>query len=320
MTFQNMEYFLKAAELGSITEAARELNITQQALSSAIARMEAELGCELFDRRQHLSLTYAGECYRDAAVRMLDIQNQTRERMADISGNVRGRLRIGIAHTRGQALLPLILPEFIRLYPLVALSIVEGSTRELEQHLSHGDIDLAIGFAPFMLEGAVVYPLMKEQFYLVIPKQLLKNRLGGEGADQLIQTFKSTRDIRLFREFPFVFLGQGDRVRSIVTELFDQAGFEPFIKLETSNTQTALALASEGIGLTVCPKLYLNSNYIASGFPQSYIRQRVEICPLFEEDTGYIGIGYNKERYLSRIAEDFIRIAREKLSVREGSL
>ena len=196
MTFQNMEYFLKAAELGSMTEAARELNITQQALSSAIARMEAELGCELFDRRQHLSLTYAGECYRDAAIRML------------------------------------------RLYPLVAISIVEGSTRELEQHLSHGDIDLAIGFAPFMLEGAVVYPLMKEQFYLVIPKQLLKDRLGTEGADQLIQTFKSTRDIRLFREFPFVFLGQGDRVRSIVTELFDQAGFEPFIKLETSNTQT----------------------------------------------------------------------------------
>ena len=178
-------------------------------------------------------------------MRILDIQTQTEELMADISGNVRGRLRIGIAHTRGQALLPLILPEFIRLYPLVALSIVEGRTRELEQYLSHGDIDIAIGFAPFMLEGAVVYPLMKEQFYLVIPKQLLKDRLGEEGADQIIRTFRDTHDIRLFRDFPFVFLGQGDRVRSIVTKLFEQASFEPFIKLETSNTQTALALASQ---------------------------------------------------------------------------
>ena len=121
MTFQNMEYFLKVAETGSITEAARELNITQQALSSAIARMEAELGCELFDRHSRLQRTYAGTQYKEAVVRMMDIQSQTREMLADISGNVRGQLRIGIAHTRGQALLPLILPDFIKRYPLVNL-------------------------------------------------------------------------------------------------------------------------------------------------------------------------------------------------------
>ncbi|MBO4887098.1 MAG: LysR family transcriptional regulator [Firmicutes bacterium] len=314
MTFQNMEYFLKVAETGSITEAARELNITQQALSSAIARMEAELGCELFDRHSRLRLTYAGTQYREAVVRMMDIQNQTREMLADISGNVRGQLRIGIAHTRGQALLPLILPDFIRLYPLVNLSILEDSTRELERHLSHGDLDVVIGFAPFMLEEARVFPLMTEQFYLVIPRSLLEERFGEEQGQKVLEQFRKTHDIRLFRDFPFVFLKEGDRVRSIVTKMFEEAGIEPLIKLETSNTQTALALASEGVGLTVCPRLYLNSNYIASGFPEAYIRQRIEICPLFaEEEAGYIGIGYNRERYLSRFAEDFIRIAREKL-------
>ncbi|MBQ7058764.1 MAG: LysR family transcriptional regulator [Firmicutes bacterium] len=314
MTFQNMEYFLKVAETGSITEAARELNITQQALSSAIARMEAELGCELFDRHSRLQLTYAGTQYKEAVVRMMDIQSQTREMLADISGNVRGQLRIGIAHTRGQALLPLILPDFIRRYPLVNLSILEDSTRELERHLAHGDLDVVIGFAPFMLEEAMVYPLMKEQLYLVIPKVLLEEHFGKEKGLKVLEQFRKTHDIRLFRDFPFVFLKEGDRVRSIVTRLFDEAGFEPFIKLETGNTQTTLALASEGVGLTVCPKLYLNSNYIASGFENAYIRQRIEICPLFaEEEAGYIGIGYNRERYLSRFAEDFIRIAREKL-------
>ena len=315
MNFQNMEYFLQVVKTGNITQAARELSISQQALSSAIARMEQELGCELFERRQGLKLTYAGEKYKEAAIKMLDIEKQTSELMADISGNNRGRLRIGIALTRGQALLPLILPDFIKLYPHVQLSLVEESTRELEHHLETGDLDIVIGFAPFMLENAVTYPLMKEQFYLVLPKVLLEAPHGIENSRNILREFQDTHDIRLFKDFPFVFLRQGDRVRSIAERLFLEAGIEPFIKLETSNTQTALALAAEGVGITICPQLYLNSNYIASGTPDSYIRQRVEICPLFpSEEVGYIAIGYNKDRYLSKIAQDFIDLARKKLA------
>ena len=307
MNFQNMEYFLTVAETGNITRAAHRLNISQQALSNSVARLEEELGCQLFDRRQGLRLTFAGRQYMDAAKRMLDIHKQTSALLSDISGNVRGELRIGIAHTRGQALLPLLLPEFIQKYPLVELSVREESTRELEIDLEHGDLDVLIGFAPFMFEGAEYYPLMREQFYLVIPRTLLTERADAAAA---LEKFRTTRDIRLFRDFPFVFLKEGDRIRTIADRVFAEAGCKPFIKFETSNTQTALALAAEGVGITICPELYLNSNYIASGAAGSYIRERVEICPLFASDeAGYIAIGYNKNRYLSRIASDFIQMS-----------
>lgn len=74
--------------------------------------------------------------------------------------------------------------------------------------------------------------------------------------------------------------------------------------------QTAVALAAEGVGLTICPSLYLHSNYVASGMEDSYIRRRVEICPLYEDNEGdSIAIGYHRDRYLSAIARDFIEMS-----------
>ena len=320
MNFQNMEYFLAVAEEGSITRAARKLNISQQALSNSIARLEAELGCQLFDRQQGLELTYGGRQYRQAATKMLDLQKQTAAMLDDISGNVRGELRIGISHTRGQALLPLLLPDFLKKYPLAELSVTEESTRTLEDQLKHGELDVLIGFAPFMFEGAEYTPLMREPLYLVAPRTLLRERFPGREKEVMAE-YAQSHDIRLFRECPFVLLKEGERIRTIADRVFASAGFAPTVRIETRNMQTAVALASEGVGITFCPELYLNSNYIASGQPESYIRRRVETCPLLaEEEAGYIAIGYNRERYLSHMASDFIQMSLEKFGRSDSPL
>lgn len=315
MNFQNMEYFLTAAEEHSITRAAEKLQISQQALSNTIARMESELGCRLFERRQGLELTYGGKKYRDACIRMLDIQNQTVRLLDDIDNNVRGELRIGISYTRGQAILPLVLPAFVEKYPLVELSVIEDSTEALENRLEHGDIDVLIGFVPFMFEGADWRELMQERLYLVIPRSLLTENYKTEEEIRAVLTrFAEQHDLGIFRSFPFVLLKKGDRIRSIADTAFAGSGFQPFIKLETRNTQTAVALAAEGIGITICPELFLNSNYIASGLSESYIRERVEICPLFEEsESDRIAVAWNKNRYVSHVAQDFINLCTERL-------
>ena len=142
MNFQNMEYFMMAAETGNITRAAERLHISQQALSDCISRMESELGCRLFERRQGLELTYGGRQYRAAVKRMLDLYKQTVVMLNDINENIRGELRVGISYTRGQAILPMVLPEFVRRFPLVELSVQEDSTQMLESLLERGEIAL----------------------------------------------------------------------------------------------------------------------------------------------------------------------------------
>jgi len=305
-----MEYFMAVAESGSITQAARQLQTSKQALSNSIARLEAELGCRLFERRHGLELTYGGRKYLESVAKILDIHRQTSELLDDISGNVRGELRIGISYTRGQALLPLVLPSFIEQYPLVELSVLEGNTRALEEHLAHGDLDLMIGTAPFMFEGAEFVPLMRERLHLVVPKTLLAARFGSaERAEARLDEFRRSRDLGLFRDFPFVLLKEGDRLRSIADALFARSGVRPFIKFGTRNIQTAVALAAEGVGVTLCPELYLRTNYIAAGAEDSYIRRRVEILPLTDEaDSDFIAVGYDRGRYQSDIAASFIRL------------
>ncbi len=315
MNFQNMEYFMMAAETGNITRAAERLHISQQALSDCISRLESELGCRLFERRQGLELTYSGRQYRAAVERMLDLHKQTAVMLNDINDNNRGELRIGISYTRGQAILPLVLPEFIRQYPLVELSVQEDSTQMLESLLERGEIDVMIGYAPFRIDRAESFPLMSDCLHLVIPKRLLQDHWqSAEQIEARLSVFRADHDIAVFRDFPFVMLKEGDRIRTITDHLFKKAHIKPNIKFETNNTQTAMALAAEGIGIAVCPELYLNSNYVASGTDGSYIRKLVEVCPLFDDSlSDTIAIGYNKDRYCSKIAENFIRLCLKRM-------
>ena len=322
MNFQNMEYFLAVCESGSITRAAEKLSITQQALSNAISRLENELGCRLFDRSHGLELTYSGKKFREAALNMLDLNKQTLAILNDINEHVLGELKIGISFTRGQAILPLLLPDYIKAYPQVELSVLEGSSKELEEHLFQGTIDVMIGFAPFLFEGARWKTLTKDRLYLIFPKELLNAHFGSrEVALRILNDYEKTRDIRLFRDLPFILLNKGDRIRAFTDVIFTEAGIKPHIEFETTNTQTALALASEGVGITVCPELYLNSRYLAFGSGDSYLREKVDFCLLSHDSINdTIAVCYNENRYLSRAAENFIDLCEKKFKESESSI
>ena len=126
-------------------------------------------------------LTTAEEVSITRAAERLHLSQQV---IGDINGNRRGELRIGVSHTRGQAILPLLLPDFRRAYPLADLSVVEGSTKELEADLERGVIDVLIGFAPFLLESAETMELSREHLHLIAPRCLLDEAFGDR-ADEV---------------------------------------------------------------------------------------------------------------------------------------
>lgn len=306
MNLQNMEYFLTVANEKNITKAAVLLNISQQALSNLIARMEDELGCKLFSRGKTLELTESGKEFCKSCNQIIDIKRQTESAIDDINNNKRGELRIGISHTRGQAMLPILLPEFSKKYPFVDLKLVEGSTQVLEDYLQRGIIDVLIGFAPFMVDCADYTELSKEHLFLIIPNSLLSKFFAGKEKETLDQ-YNRTLDMRIFKDCPFVLLKEGDRIRKKFDHRLKKDGITPKIILETENTQTAFSLASLGMGITVCPELYLHNPFVISGNEKSDVRKNISVCLFEGEDAcDTIAVGYNKERYLSKIAKDFI--------------
>ena len=310
MNFQNLEYFQAVARENNITKAAEQLGITQQALSNQISRMEEELGCKLFNRKHGFELTSAGKEMLKSANRILDIYNQTQLVMNDISENKRGELKLGVTHTRGQYILPVLLPDFVEKYPNVSLSLTEGSTRYLEESLERGDIDLLIGFKPFMSADAVTTDLIKENMFIAAPKKLLEEHFGPN-YQKVVDSYNQNPNLAVFKDLPFVLLLNNDCIRTTVEYEFKNAAIDPYVRLETQNVQTAFVLAAEGLGLTVIPGPYLKSKYIVCGEDYPILRDKVELLP-FTSPANIIAIGYNPKRYLSTIAQDFIDLAVEK--------
>ena len=309
MNFLHLKYFLMVAEELNITRAAERLYISQQSLSNHISNMERELDVKLFTRSPKLSLTYAGDLLVDTATQILDLHTQYMTKVGDINRNYLGVLRVGVSHTCGLALLPDILPRFRSEFPQVEFSLFEGNSNQLEDELSHGRVDLIICFQPIIMEEVRAVPLVEQRLMLVVPKTFTDQLFGSE-AEDVRRQFAQGADLSAFHQMPFILIKKGNRTRSIVDRYFSRYDFKPKLMLETENTVTTLAMAQSGVGITICPELFLRAlpahNPSAGG---------VDCFPLTDPSTfGNLVAGYRGDRYLSHFGERFIQIAQEVLS------
>ena len=306
MNFLHLKYFLMVAEELNITRAAERLYISQQSLSNHIANMERELNVKLFTRSPKLSLTYAGDQLVQTATAILDLHSQFLTKVGDINRHYLGTLRVGISHTCGLALLPQILPLFREEFPLVEFSLFEGNSIQLETELSHGRVDLIICFQPIILEGVKTVPLTEQKLMLVVPRSLTDQL---EHSEELRSRFTQGADISAFQDQSFILIKKGNRTRNIIDNYFNRYNFRPKLILETENTVTTLAMAKAGVGITICPELFLRA------FPSATSsREEVDIFPLSDPSTfSKLVVGYRADRYLSHFGERFIDLAQEAL-------
>lgn len=313
MNFQNLQYFLIVAEEMNVTRAAKRLHISEQALSRQIGKLEKELGAKLFERYPRFALSAAGKRLKAAAEQIGAIERQLHLELDDLNHNNTGELRIGVSYTRGQVLLPRLLPPFHEKHPGITVTILEGSSSELQEDLSKGLIDLLIGYVPRDLDAFEAAEVSRERLFLVVPKKYM-NALFGRNSDKKRAEFADGVDIRLFKDLPFILLDRDDRVRRMADRLFSRYDITPRILLETRNIQTAFALSMEGMGLTIYPELFLSSQSLLPSSPEA--RDVVDWFPLDADLTQTIVVAYHPEKYLSNAARDFIQEAQEILQAK----
>jgi LysR family transcriptional regulator, benzoate and cis,cis-muconate-responsive activator of ben and cat genes len=133
---RQLQYFLAVAERLSITEAARDLQMAQPALSQAITKMERQLGTVLFDRsRRRLRLTTAGATLVPEA-RQLVGRARVLESTLGRDGGQRAYLRIGCIASAVSGLLPHVLPRFVPTHPHVVALVQEMAPADLPAYRS----------------------------------------------------------------------------------------------------------------------------------------------------------------------------------------
>ena len=315
MNFLHLKYFLTVAEELNITRAAERLYISQQSLSNHISNMERELDTKLFTRSPKLALTYAGNLLVDTASQILELNSQFLAKVGDINQHYLGVLRVGVSHTCGLSLLPKILPKFREEFPMVEFSLFEGNSHQLEDELSHGRIDLMICFEPVAMDDVTILPLSRQRLMLVVPKSFTE-LLFGQRADEMRQSFARGADIETFESLPLILIKKGNRTRNIVDQYFKHKQFKPNLILETENTVTTLVMAQSGVGITICPDLFLLAMPSGTGGTQD-----VDIFPLNDPSTlSTLVVAYRQDRYLSHFGERFVEMTQDLFRHKELTL
>ncbi len=144
MDLRQIQYFICLYEEKSVTKAAKRLNIVQPALSMQIARLESEIGRELFTRtpRGMHSTPAADEMY-SLFVPVVSAFASARTKVTHNGKSLSGHVRVGLIASIGHSVLPSVLTQFTESHPEITLSITEGLTDPLCESVGNGQLDLA---------------------------------------------------------------------------------------------------------------------------------------------------------------------------------
>lgn len=231
----------------------------------------------------------------------MQLQSEMQRTFCDIAENQRGELRIGVAYTRGRAILPAIVPEFQAQYPNVRVVLVEETNQALLKLLGDGQIDLAIAHFAKAPPGIVLQPFYTEVTMLLVHDALLR----AHGIDLAAHRGEIERgDLRALRDCPFVLGSAEDIVGDLERAAFRRSGFQPVVQAVSSNSETLLALCAEGIGACFCPENLAGS--AQGALPLDGVHQL-----RMPESMRYpISFGYAKSAAAWSVLDAFLRIAR----------
>ncbi|WP_434310972.1 LysR family transcriptional regulator [Hominifimenecus sp. rT4P-3] len=260
MTDRQLKYLITLAEEGNMTAAAQKLFISQPSLSYLLGYVEKELGAELFNRNTTpLSLTAAGECYIEAARKILSMKREMENHISDITKEQQSTLQIGCGAQLSAILYPKVLPDFIRAYPNVTLKLVEDHFVNLCTQLLRGELDAFV--ANRLMEDGTVDSafLYREEFGVVAPESWqLKFAVDSSHSYPVI-------DIDELRGLPFVLVKQGQSLRRNIDEVFEIYDIKPKIILETNNWETCYRMVAQNIGCTILPHTAQFFSVVPSG-------------------------------------------------------
>jgi DNA-binding transcriptional LysR family regulator len=248
MELRHLRYFLAVAEELHFHRAATRLHISQPPLSQQIRALERELGVTLLERnRRRVTLTAAGEGFRDDARMILAAVERASERARDLARGSLGTLSIGfVGSAMFSPTLPDILREFRAGHPDVALALRELPTTAQLQALVGGELDVGV------IRGPVADAEVDPQLELMTIQR--EHLVAALPADHRLATRRRLRAEELRGE-TFVILARREApgLYAGLASTMGEAGGVPDDVLEVAEMQTIISLVAGGFGVSLVP-------------------------------------------------------------------
>jgi LysR family nitrogen assimilation transcriptional regulator len=239
MDIRQLQCFLRAAEAGSVSRAAAQLQLPQPAVSRHIARLERALGSPLLLRHgRGVQVTEAGARLLDHARAILDHVEGAQHEVAALRERPRGEVTIGMAPSAAQILAARFIDRLARDLPDIRLRIREGFGGNLTDWLLARTLDAAVLYSPGPARRLAIDTVFEEDLLLVGPPHHPLIRRG-------------TLDIAALGDVPLLLPSPSQALRRTVEAAARKAGVRLNVVLELDTLAVTRALAADGRGLTI---------------------------------------------------------------------
>jgi LysR family transcriptional regulator, transcription activator of glutamate synthase operon len=260
MNTDELRWFAALAERQNMTATARELHISQPALSRAVARLETAVGVPLFDRRGRvLALNHHGRRYLEHVRRALEELDAGAAAVAEVADAERGELRLWFLHTLGSWLVPALVGAYREEHPKVRFRLAQRGAPALLAGFAAGDADLVLMGPRPAARRLAWQRLVTEPLLLAVPP---RHRLAGRSRIRLEEV----------ADEPMVAMRPGNALRTLTDGLCRAAGFEPRIAFEGDEVATLRGLVAAGLGVAVVPPPRVAAEAVVTATPHLRIR------------------------------------------------
>jgi LysR family transcriptional regulator, nitrogen assimilation regulatory protein len=244
VSFKNLKSFVTAVDATSLSAAAQALKMAQPALSQQIAALETHFGQRLLARSNTgVTPTEAGrELYRHARTLLGQLELAERD-VARKGESIGGTVSVGLATYSTTSILATPLLRAVRAtHPDISLFINDNFGLVLSEMVMTGRMDMAIIYAPTLLKGVSLYPLLVEELFLIAPPTM-----------PLPPTQDASIALATLAEMDLLLPGRTHFLRRLIDGAFNRAGLKPRVRAEIESAATLREAIEAGLGATILP-------------------------------------------------------------------
>ncbi len=292
MNFNQLRIFYSVAKNNSVTLAAKELLLTQPAVSIQIHLLEEDYGVKLFNRSgKGIKITEEGELLLSYAEKIFNLSSEADEALRQITSLERGKLKIGSSGTIGAYYLPQLFEIFKLQYPKIIIQMDIGNSYEvIERVLSFKDDICFIGIN-YTNKHLVKIPFIVERLVLITPSD-------HELAHKRIISFKDLSGQKM------IMREKGSGTMEIIERELKKNRVSVETVMELGSNEAIKQAVEAGLGISII------SNNVAK---LEHEQGRIKILH-FSNNRDIIRrfyIIYHKDKYLSDLLKTFLRVASE---------
>jgi len=291
LTLRQMEIFLNVVSSGHLTNVAKEMSLSQSAISMSIKELESILGRPVFDRiNKKLVLNEVGRAFHkeiDPIFKKLsDIEYEFK------NSENKGMIRVGASTTIVDYLMPSIICSYMSSYPDVKITLKEGNTQEIAKMIQEGSID--IGFVEGFVSGS---DIMKEKIGVDELLIVTENKEIANAAPMYIDELSQMR---------WVLREEGSGTREVFLDYIKEKVDDLNVFLELGHTESIKSILMNRECLTCISKISVDKELHEGKLFQVPVKN-------FECKRDFLMV-YHKDKYHSALFEKFVFFSKKLMT------